>query len=32
MIELEGVSKAYSTGSPALKNVSLKINKVNLSL
>lgn len=27
MIELEGVSKAYSTGSPALKNVSLKINK-----
>ena len=27
MIELEGVSKSYSTGSPALKNVSLKINK-----
>ena len=27
MIELEGVSKAYSTGSPALKNISLKINK-----
>lgn len=27
MIELEGVSKSYSTGSPALKNISLKINK-----
>lgn len=27
MIELENVSKAYSTGAPAVKNVSLRIDK-----
>ena len=27
MIELKNVSKSYSTGSPAVKNVSLHIDK-----